>query len=49
MNIEKYFTVTPFSDNMPFVKLFMKLINSKKAENESDIRDYYNHVITQNT
>lgn len=49
MNIEKYFTVTPFSNNMPFIKLFMKLINNKRAENESDICDYYDHVITQNT
>lgn len=38
------FALTPFSDNMPFIK-FVKLVNSKKAENESDACDYYNHVI----
>jgi len=43
------FAVTPFSHNMPFIKLFVKLANSKKAENESDACDYYNQIIIQST
>lgn len=32
MSIQKYFI--PFSHDIPFIKLLVKLINSKKAENE---------------